>query len=201
MKTKQLLSLVLIASLSLASAFAAGIDTSAVEGAGFADLPESQKAAIIANVAQQAEKAKDAAKAAEKVANTPPVAVVDKLGKWADVGMKIGKGISGAAKETNIAVNEFAKSPVGMLTTTLLVWNYIGNLVVHVLGALVFWAIGFTGLWIMIRRSVEIRTTTTKEGVTTVLREELSDEAKWGYTVAGFIMLLIGVTIMFTFNS
>lgn len=57
----------------------------------------------------------------------------EKIDKWVNVGERIGKMMGGAAKEVGIAVNDFVKTPVGQMTAALIIWNYIGSALVHVI--------------------------------------------------------------------
>lgn len=72
----------------------------------------------------------------------------DSVLKWAQIGSEVGKAIGGAARELNIATNDFIKTPVGQLTMWLIVWHFLGGPLIHVFGALV---IMFVSLW-FIRR-------------------------------------------------
>ena len=83
-------------------------------------LTDVQKAELI-KVAEQMRKQQES-----------PEAIVEKVDKWVDVGERFGKMMGGAAKEVGIAVNDFVKTPVGMMTAGLIVWNYMGNMIVHV---------------------------------------------------------------------
>lgn len=84
------------------------ISSDDVYRAGFNNLTEAQKAAIVAQVDQQA-------------APTPKLDVVE---RWANMGTNIGRGLASSAKELGVAVNDFANSPVGKTVTFLLVWNF-----------------------------------------------------------------------------
>lgn len=82
-------------------------------------LTEAQKAQLV----QQAEQMK----------NATPLDTANKVDQWVNIGEKIGKMLGGAAKEVGIAVNEFVQTPVGKMTAVLIVWNYMGSMIVHVL--------------------------------------------------------------------
>jgi len=58
---------------------------------------------------------------------------VDAMAKWAEVGKGIAVSLSAACKELSIGVNEFVKTPVGKLTTALIVWKVIGKDIWHML--------------------------------------------------------------------
>ncbi|MBI5742347.1 MAG: hypothetical protein HZA25_00730 [Candidatus Niyogibacteria bacterium] len=80
--------------------------------------------------------------AAKQSAETPPkaaVPTVDQMEKWADVGAKVGQAIAATAKELNVGVNEFAKTPVGLLTMGLITWKVIGHDLLGIIGGTLAW--------------------------------------------------------------
>ena len=79
--------------------------------AGFDKLSETEKAAIVQQIA-------------EKNSNNAPIVgniTPEKLDQFAQTGANIGKGLATAAKEIGVAVNEFVQTPVGILTVGLIV--------------------------------------------------------------------------------
>lgn len=50
-----------------------------------------------------------------------------KMLEWAQMGEGIAKALGAACKELSIEVNEFSKTPVGELTTFVIVWKMIGK--------------------------------------------------------------------------
>jgi hypothetical protein len=64
---------------------------------------------------------------------------VDEAEKWANTGMNIAKALGAACKELSIGVNEFARTPVGQLTTLLIVWKVIGHELVNIIGGSIAW--------------------------------------------------------------
>ena len=81
--------------------------------AGFDKLSETEKAAIIQQIA-------------EKNSNNVPIVgniTPEKLDQFAQTGANIGKGLAAAAKEIGVAVNEFVQTPVGILTVGLIAWQ------------------------------------------------------------------------------
>lgn len=103
----------------------------------FADETAKQPVTNANATAEAAKNAADAAKAVSKTANdlaqkagatadavaagTPDF--VDKMG---EVTRGIGRGIADAAREAGIQVNEFARSPVGVITIIIIVWKFMG---------------------------------------------------------------------------
>lgn len=111
---------------------AVAIDASDVNSAGFNNLSESDKAEIIKNVASKSAPAKPA-----KV-----IDVLEDTDKWVTVGASLGKGLAATAKELGVAANDLANTRLGMIATTLIVWNYFGNRIADVLGGFIFLFIG-----------------------------------------------------------
>jgi hypothetical protein len=66
-----------------------------------------------------------------------PGATAKRVGEWVDVGTKIGQAFGGAAREMSIQVNEFAKTPVGVLTAAIITWKFIGGPIMHLVGGVI----------------------------------------------------------------
>ena len=114
MKMKQLL--VITTMLFSLNVFAAvEVDTTG--------LTNAQKATLV----QQAEQFKK---------ESTNMSSAEQVDQWVNVGERIGKMMGGAAKEVGIAVNEFVKTPVGKMTAAVIVWNYMGSMIVHVVSGL-----------------------------------------------------------------
>jgi hypothetical protein len=169
------------------SAFA--LDSADVGQAGFDKLTVEQKAAIITQVTQQA---------SQQATN---VVSVDTVEKFAKIGPMIGQTIAAVAKETNVAVNEFVKTPVGFLTTALIVWYFVGGMVVHIFGAIVVWTIGFTVTTMIYRRQAETTITYDKDTgkKIKVVHAEIPSEASTAIWFAYVVVMIGGLITMFTF--
>ena len=116
-----------------------------IDNSSWNRLTERQKADIIKQVADEAERS--------KIVPTD-VANPEQVGKWVGVGEQIGKMIGGAAKEVGVAVNEFVKTPVGMVAMGLIVWHYMGGSLVHIFGGLFLFLFGMSFIIWMARRAV-----------------------------------------------
>ena len=153
---------------------------------------------------QKAELVK-AAEAMKK--DTTPLNNVDAVDKWVNVGERLGKMMGGAAKEIGVAANDFVQTPVGLMTTGLIVWNYMGGMIVHVVSGWAFLIITFSLLFIYSRRLRKVKITYDKEngrnwlGKYPVLSKEVSaiDSDEFGILMLGYaVCIVISVWIMFS---
>lgn len=184
-----------VAMTMFGAAYAGGIDWRAVNEAGFDKLTETQKADVIKSVALKAQEA--------KVADS---VTVDKIDRWVQVGSNLGKGLAATAKELGVAVNEFANTPIGKLATALIVWNIMGSAIVHIVGAFVFWVLGFTAIRVIFNRAypsditynTEIRNIFGNHPIIKAKRQELTSEGMAALIVVYAIVLGGGVAILFT---
>lgn len=211
MKRFVMAALVSIAAVfATAPALAQSLNSETVKNAGFGKLSEAEKAEVVKMVADKVAAAEASVKKGpidlEKVVDavTPTAEGVD---KWLNVGEKFGKMIGGAARETGVAVNEFVKSPVGMLTAGLIVWNYMGNMLTHVFGGILVLIVGFAYLRYMINRSVdwEYEYDPNRKNIfgNSILvskkRAELSDDATGWFTVCGALVIGVAIAVAFTY--
>lgn len=172
---KYLIALALMFSVNAASA-AVEINTSG--------LTESQKAQLV----QQAEQMKKAT----------PLETFEKVDKWVDTGERIGKMMGGAAKEVGIAVNDFVKTPVGQMTAFLIIWNYMGSMLVHVVGGFTILFITFGLLTWYSGRLREVKITYDREagknwlGRYPILKREVTamESDSWGFLLFGYAVAL-----------
>lgn len=123
-----------------APAYAGGLDSNSAHAAGFNKLTEPEKAEIIKQIATKAQ-ANGSGNLAAAVADAAQPAKVD---QWLNIGERVGKMIGGAAKEVGVAVNDFVKTPVGMTAMALIVWHYMGDMIVHLFGGLMVLAVGIS---------------------------------------------------------
>lgn len=159
---KKIIALLLLAASSIA--FAAS-DTNTLHSMGFNELPEAERAAILQQVAAAKAKAvTDKAVPAEALAAQ---ATPQKVGEWLEVGTKIGQMFGGAAKEVGLAVNDFVKTPVGQWTMAIIIWKYMGGVIIHVTAGLVLLVLGSIFAWLIYRagRSLEVEYDLEKKNV------------------------------------
>ncbi len=83
----------------------------------------------------------------------------EKAKEYVELGEMIGKALSTTAKEMNIAVNDFAQTPVGKTALVLIVWKMMGREVLHYVFGTIFLVAGVC-LWIhFYRRMCVIKST------------------------------------------
>jgi hypothetical protein len=113
-------------------------------------LTEIQKAEL----ALQAAKMKENAIPTSKKVMDASDAALDVSKKWAGVGKELAVGIVATAKELGVAANEFAATPLGKLTTVMLVWNYMGKDILGIIMSLTLLFIGLPLIWYVYRMMI-----------------------------------------------
>ncbi len=148
-------------------------------------------------------------KMAESMKTTPVAKAADTVeavDKWVNVGERIGKMMGGAAKEVGVAVNQFIDTPVGKMTAAIIVWNYMGGMVVHVISGWVFLLLSWSMLVWFIRRNTRlvIQYDKTKERnwlgrypIISKQRDSLDDNSQVLVAFGFVLTTVVGVTIMF----
>ncbi len=177
------------------NAFAA-LTTDSVANAGFSKLTEAQKAEVIKQIADASSKNKDVVVPSE-----------EKVEKWVKIGSQVGQGLAGAAKELGVAVNDFAKTPVGQLTMALIVWHMMGGVIVHVVGGVLIMVVGLWFIKFMFNRAYPDKVTYSKEhknifgnfAVENVQRTPVQDDNAAGWLFAAGIVIVAGLLTIFTF--
>lgn len=126
----------------------AGLSSDSVQSAGFSSLSEAQKAEVIKYVAEKSS-GSDATAGTGKTTSA-------QVSEWVDIGTKIGQGLGGAAREVGVVANEFVKTPVGQWTMAIIVWKFMGGVIVHVIGGLAVWLVGLTFVLYLQRTTARI---------------------------------------------
>lgn len=196
--------LLIITTVLALSVFAhAEITSHDLDSAGLGSLNESQKAQIVQDVAKVADANKEKQKQ-DEAANPPAPAVpatpvVDKVDKWVDLGSKIGKQFGDSAKEAGIAINEFARTPIGLLTTFIIAWHFVGNVILHIISGFAFLTVGICLIRSMVVRKQPLQIEYDDKGKRkSVTREKLVDEWAVFFTICYVLILLVGVWITFS---
>lgn len=196
---KQLLTL----SLLLASFAAnAGLNSDSAANAGFSQLTEAQKAEVIKTIAQQAESNKNSSISGIATGIPDP----EGIERWTKIGTSIASGLGAAAKELNVGVNEFAKSPVGQLTTILIIWKIMGTQLMHIIGAIFVWIIGFLTIKLAADRLEPeiIEHSNTDKNIfgnfiiVNRTRRSLDDESTFGLLVGIAVVIIAGIVVLFS---
>lgn len=167
---------------------------------GFSDLTDVQKAEIAKTIAQTA----------AQNTKKPEVAVPapEDFEKYAKIGEGIAKSLGAAMKELNVQSNEFLSTPVGMITTGLIVYKVLGDDVLSQIKNIVQSGL-FTIVWVSFLiwyvrncQDVKIKYSTTKFNwlnnpvVEEKYKEGLSDERSWAIVIISFICLGISVILL-----
>lgn len=124
-----------------------------------------------------------------------------------NIGERIGKMIGGAAKEVGVAVNDFVKTPVGMTAMALIVWHYMGGMIIHVFGAMLILGVGLSFILFFARRrnGTVIEYDTEKKDlfgrsvVKKVSNQPWQDGDIGGFMVATAIVILCSMIALFTY--
>jgi len=138
---KKLFKILLV--LLLVSANANALSSKDIQG--FNDLTVQQQAEIIKTVAD-----KKAQIDQEKL--VPVTTVVQETEKWVNLGTSIGKGLASTAKELGVAVNDFAKTNVGQWTMFLIIFNIMGDEIIHFIFGILILLIGVTFTTVLLNR-------------------------------------------------
>ena len=127
------------------------------------------------------------------------------IGEWVDIGERIGKMLGGAAREVGVAVNDFVDTPVGKMTMVLIVWNYMGSMIVHVFGGLLVMVLGLSIILYMYKRSTQdvVHYDSEKTDIfgrarlSRIVRRQHDEEP--GYLVACAVVMIASIVVTFTF--
>lgn len=166
------------------------ISSDAVNQAGFSKLSPTQQAKVISDIAQ----------AADDTTTVSKIDTVDKVSKWVQVGTELGKGLAGAAKELGVAANEFITTPVGQMVALLIIWHFMGGTVVHVIGGILVWVVGYAFTYFIVRRHQTLDISYDKEGkVTNKHREGLDGDATALFWFAYAVITVAGLVTIFTY--
>lgn len=175
-----------------------------LSGVGFDNLSETQKAEILKSVTEQVA-AKTAEPVATKVESASKTAAVV-TNQWLDIGERIGKGFAGAAKELGVAANDFVKTPVGIMTASLIVWHFAGSMLVHIFAGIMIFIGGGGLLWYYVKscRKIERVYDDEKKDVfgRAVLKSEtirpLDDDDKGWMFFMSIVLLATSLITIFT---
>lgn len=183
----------------LSFAVSAATDVGALSASGWAQLTEVQRTDVLKTVAAQAEKNE------KNVA--PPVPASAAVEEWVSVGERVGKLLSGTARELGVAVNDFVKTPVGTLVMAMVLWKYLGAAAVHIAAGLFIWGVGLSLSWWVARRGCKLQITYHAEKRTwlgrplksSVTRAPMDKEALATFYWSSLFVWLVGLATMFSY--
>ncbi len=128
----------------------------------------------------------------------------DKAAKYTEIGVAVAKGLAGAAKELGVAVNEFALTPVGQMTMFLVIWNFFGGTIVHLVAGFLFFVVMIPVWFYVFRRYAILQSVTytpvtpeSKRNIKTVKYQTESNDRVFGMII--FLLVIIGIGITLTF--
>lgn len=75
-------------------------------------------------------------------------ASIARANEWVDIGEGIGAGVAAAARETGQVVNEFAQTPVGKMTTFVILYKVVGKDIIGLIVGTIAIAV-FTTIWLI----------------------------------------------------
>ena len=182
------------------SAFAE-ISATTIGNAGWDKLSDAQKSEVLQVVANKVVET-DKNKISTNDLNNPA-----KLNEWVDLGKNIGLAFNGAAKELGIAVNDFVNTPVGMITMILIIWHFIGGMILHFVGSILVLVVGLGFVRWHYRTQVEmveeysLDKTNIFGNARLVSLTEPSPDNDWKvwYMIIGVITIIGSLVVAFTY--
>lgn len=126
----------------------------------------------------------------------------DMVQKYVTLGEGIGKAFGGAAKEVGVTVNEFVKTPVGLMAMILIVWNYMGAMLVHLFAGISLMIVGIMLVrwWFYHTIDCQIKYDPEKTDIfgrsrILTIHRNVTDSMT-GWTMTMFIVVVVGSTIV-----
>lgn len=124
-----------------------------------------------------------------------------------DLGKNIGLAFGGAAHELGIAANDFVNTPVGMITMTLIIWHFMGGMIMHLVGSILVLVVGMSFILWHFRSQLEIIETFSSDKTNifgnsrllTRTRQAVSADWKTGYLIVGFCTILVAIITAFSY--
>ena len=119
--------------------------------------------------------------------------------KYVEIGKGIGSGLGEAARSMGVAVNDFANTPVGRLTTFVIIWKVLGHDFLGIIAGSIWFAV-MIPLWVYYFRRICLQgdvTETFHEETGKLLTRKVETLDINDDTVAGyrFVFLLIAAAI------
>jgi len=155
---------------------------------GWSDLSAEQQAQFNLDVAKKA--------AAKKAV---PVQAQD-LEEWVNLGKSIGVGFASTAEELGMGVDKLMNTTTGKIAMFLIVWNYVGDQFVGIVGGILWYMIMLPSWMYYFKRWVLVPTYTYHENgkrKSLTYEKNRSPESVAYFTVALLIILGAGFILIF----
>jgi hypothetical protein len=185
---KFILSIMLL--VSSISVFA--VDTDDINSAGFRSLSEVDKVEIIKTVAEKSKQPTTSIKT-EDILTT-----LENTDKWVGIGTSLGRGLAATAKELGIAANDLANTRLGMIVTTLIVWNFLGAKILDVIGGIILLIVGLYLCKVLNITNINYSDQTNWLGFKRIKSIQYNESSDWMITImiARFTILLISIALI-----
>lgn len=202
----------ILATLFMISPAHAQLTADHAQRAGFSKLSESDKAEIIKQIAAKTEAAQvqsnvdnvtTASNVVNKVVANTSDATADRIVNLTE---RLGAAFVNVAKGLGVAVNEFATSPVGILTAALVVWHFMGGVLVHLIGGVIVLVVGLGYLFWMKKRQqsvrIEYHDKTNWLGrpiIKSIEKDGMTDDQAGSYLFCAAVVLVASLVTVFTY--
>ncbi len=123
---------------------------------------DTQDTRVVVDLSKLDSSARD--KVLEAVKVEAPKVNAATVNEWAVAGKGIGDGIAAAAKALNTGVNDFIKTPAGVLTIWLIIGYLFGSQIVNLVLGPIVWALLLFGLWHIAKTFLRPNVRTLKDG-------------------------------------
>ena len=132
---------------------------------------------------------------------TLPKITKSQVKEYVVLGESIAKALGACARELGVAVNDFADSKVGILTTVLIIWNLAGESIMGFIVGISLFVIG-TSIWLYLFRKMCIVESVTyhengKKKEVTHYNPNRVDDVRLFMFFAIFLLITICCMIMF----
>ena len=161
----------------------------------FNNLTDAQKVQILSQITQMKNQN------GLTVTSTP-----EQVQEWVDVGTAVGKGLASAAKELDMALDEFSKSDIGKLAVLLIIWKVIGSSIVHIVFGILWFMVAiptwiyFFKRLVMCRKETYINTGDKKPTIVVTYDSKDATDGAWIMCgVSGIVIIVVGLVSIFTF--
>lgn len=167
---------------------------------GLAELSDIEKAEIQLLVQKKLVEKNQLQAQAKQISDNIPDP--DMVQKYVNLGEGIGKAFGGAAKEVGVTVNEFVKTPVGLMAMILIVWNYMGAMLVHLFAGMSLMIVGIMLVrwWFYHTVDCQIEYDPEKTDIFGRIRilniHRSVTDTMTGWTMTMFIVVVVGSTIV-----